>query len=145
MKKIVYFCIILLFSFSLTLGQTKGKAAVQKPSTVSLFAEAEKAWAPFWGSFRSAIVSRDTVRLRVLFARSYDRKSINQDVQYWLRKENRNAILSSKPHEIYEKDRPDVLERIVSWQISDPCCDISFQFRKTVGWKIFSFSCGCTA
>lgn len=57
MKKIVYFWIILLFSFSLTIGQTKGRSTILKPASVSQFTEAEKAWGPFWKRFCDAVKS----------------------------------------------------------------------------------------
>ena len=47
------------FSFSLAIGQTKGKVTVRNPVQVSKLAEAEKAWLPFWMRFRKSIISRD--------------------------------------------------------------------------------------
>jgi len=71
MKKIVYFWIILLFSFSLTIGQTNGNGTVRKPLQVSQFAEAEKAWGPFWGNVKTAIRMHDRESLKELISVEY--------------------------------------------------------------------------
>ena len=59
MKKIIYFWIILLFTFSMALGQTKGKTTVQKSAGMSGFAEAENAWKVFFPKFRQAVLNRE--------------------------------------------------------------------------------------
>ena len=71
MKKIVYFWIILLFSFCLAVGQTRGKATVRKPIVVSQFAEAEKAWVLFWNNFREAVRIRNSKSLYNLMAEDF--------------------------------------------------------------------------
>ena len=72
MKKIIYLWFILLFSFGLAIGQTKGKATVREPIVVSQFAEAEKSWMPYWSSFLKAVKANDQMRFFPLISRDFD-------------------------------------------------------------------------
>lgn len=78
MKRIICLCVILLCSISFAVAQgakpgrtnTNGKKVVKK-TVVSPFAEAEKAWIPFWRDFKQAVKNRDKDSLKEMISKNY--------------------------------------------------------------------------
>jgi len=71
MRKTFYILIIVLFSVGFAIGQTKGKPTPRKPLSVSRFADAEKAWIPFWNQITLSVRNREKALFKELIVPDY--------------------------------------------------------------------------
>lgn len=78
MKRVVYICIIslCLMSFAFAQGAKPGRTTTHsrkvKQNIASPFAEAEKAWIPFWQNFRELIKNQNYKRLYEVMVADFD-------------------------------------------------------------------------
>lgn len=57
---------------SVAIAQKSKKPVVRTPAAVSQFAEAEKAWLPFWNNFRKAVKERDKNSLKAMISKNFE-------------------------------------------------------------------------
>lgn len=72
MKRISCVLIIILISVNLVIGQGRVGASVRRSLHVSKFAEAEKAWIPFWERFTRTIRNHDGKFFKELISKDYE-------------------------------------------------------------------------